>query len=122
MKPKFTQLVLAVVALVCYAGLSHAQLSGNYTIGGSGASYSTVTAAVSALTTNGVSGPVTFSIADGTYSGQVSLGSSITGASSTNTITFKGASGDSSKVIITNSSNYTIYSTGSDYITFQDLT
>ncbi|MBI3142317.1 MAG: right-handed parallel beta-helix repeat-containing protein, partial [Bacteroidetes bacterium] len=122
MKHHFTQFAWAFLALVLCTSLGHAQLSGNYTIGGSSASYSTVSAAVSALTTNGVSGPVTFSIADGTYSGQLSLGSGITGASSTNTILFKGASGDSSKVIITNSGSYTIYSSGTDYVTFQDVT
>ena len=62
-------------------------LSGSYTIG-SGGSYSTFTAAVADLTSNGVSGPVTFNVISGTYTEQISIGS-ISGASSTNTITFQ---------------------------------
>ncbi|MBI1184326.1 DUF5011 domain-containing protein [bacterium] len=100
-----------------------AGLSGKYTIGsGSGYDYSSVSAAASDLMTNGVSGPVTFSIADGTYSGQVTLSKYISGSSSTNTITFEGQSGDSSKVIITNSSSRTIYLYNCDYVTFKDVT
>ena len=97
-------------------------MSGKYTIGaGTGYDYSTVTAAASALTSSGVNGPVEFAIADGTYSGQVTLGS-ITGASATNTITFFCASNDSSKVVITHSSSYTLYMSAAKFIHFKDVT
>ena len=70
-----------------------AQLSGTYTIDSatttSGTNYQSFTAAVSALTTNGVSGAVTFNVKKGTYTEQISIGN-ISGASATKTITFKG--------------------------------
>ncbi|MGB0431238.1 MAG: right-handed parallel beta-helix repeat-containing protein, partial [Bacteroidia bacterium] len=122
MKQHITKLLL-LVAVVClgYNG-ANAQLSGTYTIGsGTGYDYASVAAAASAVTTNGVSGAVTFEIADGTYSGQVSFGA-ITGASSSNTITFISDSEDSSKVIITHNGSYTVYSTGADYVSFKDVT
>ncbi|MCB9284698.1 MAG: right-handed parallel beta-helix repeat-containing protein [Lewinellaceae bacterium] len=64
-------------------------LSGDYTIGGPAPDYPTFTDAVDALISNGVDGPVLFTIADGTYSEQISI-PEITGASSANTITFLG--------------------------------
>ena len=88
-----------------------AQLNGSYTIGTTG-NYSSFTAAVSALTSSGVSGPVVFNIAPGTYNEQILI-PAITGSSTTNTITFQSANGDSSSVILNYSSslinyNYTI--------------
>src|ERR1700722_13948537 len=77
-------------------------LSGPYTIGSSG-TYSSFSAAASDLATYGVSGPVTFTVAAGTYSEQPVIGK-ITGASATNTITFVGQT-DSSKVILTYASS-----------------
>jgi hypothetical protein len=63
-------------------------LSGTYTIGASGADYSSIGAAVAALDAFGVCGPTTFLIDDGTYNESITL-NSISGASATNTITFK---------------------------------
>ncbi|MBI1184611.1 hypothetical protein GC194_10085, partial [bacterium] len=121
MKPNFTKCVLAMLFLMLGVySTQAAALSGNYTIGKSG-DYTSVTAAVSDLTSNGVSGPVTFTIDDGTYSGTLSFGSGISGASSTNTITFMSKSMDSTKVTIT-SSSYTVYMTGADYINFEGMT
>ena len=123
MKSNLTKSLLVMVLSVFSFGIAKAQLSGSYTIGsGTGFDYASVAAAASDLTSNGVSGAVTFSIADGTYSGQVSLGSGITGASSTNTITFKSANADRTKVTITNGGSYTLYFTGTDYVTFEDVT
>lgn len=51
-----------------------AQLSGTYTVGGSGANYPTPAAAFSALNAQGANGDVTFLINAGTYTGQYSLG------------------------------------------------
>jgi hypothetical protein len=42
-------------------------LSGTYTIGASGANYSSISAAVSAVSSCGIGGPVTFNILPGTY-------------------------------------------------------
>jgi PKD repeat protein len=122
MRINFTKSVLVVLFAMLGIGSTFAQMSGGYTIGsGTGYDYSSVTAAVSALNSSGVNGAVTFTIADGTYSGTLSFGSGISGASSSNTITFKSASGDSSKVIIT-STNYTVYATGADYLNFEGMT
>lgn len=50
-------------------------LSGQYSIGTDDADFSTVSEAVNALKCGGVSGPVTFQIADGTYNEKVTLSS-----------------------------------------------
>jgi hypothetical protein len=104
----------------------HAQLTGTYTIGSSG-NYTSFTAAVSDLTTNGVSGAVVFNVAPGTYNEQISIGA-ITGASSSNTITFQSSTGDSTDVILeyasssASTNNYTLALSGADYITFKSIT
>ena len=70
-------------------------LSGNFTIDplGSGAfNYLTIADAVDDLNSFGVCGPVTFDVAAGTYSEQMTLGE-IAGASATNTITFTADTG-----------------------------
>lgn len=69
--------------------VANAQLSGSYTIGATG-DFKTFTAAVDSLNQVGVSGPVEFKVAAGTFNEQVYI-PGITGVSSTNTITFKGA-------------------------------
>jgi len=102
-----------------------AQLSGTYTIGPSG-NYSSFTAAVSALTTLGVSGPVIFNIAQGTYIEQISI-PLITGADSVKTITFQSANGDSTSVILTYSpttsaNNFTIKLNQTKFINFKQIT
>ncbi len=82
---------------------SNAQaLFGTKTIGTTG-DYSSFTAAVTALTTNGVSGPVVFNVQSGSYSEQISI-PAITGASTTNTITFKGL-GDNTTISATPSTS-----------------
>jgi len=73
-------------ALTCSA----APLSGTYTIGGSGANYSSFTNAVSDLTTNGISGPVIFNVSPGNYNESITI-PAITGSDSVNTITFNGS-------------------------------
>lgn len=68
-------------------------LSGVYTINPalspSATNFQNFTAAASALGTNGISAPVTFNVAAGTYNEQVLL-NAVTGTSATNTITFSG--------------------------------
>lgn len=104
---------------ICIAPIAaNAQLSGSYSIGGTGATYSSISAALSALTTNGVSGPVVFNINTGTYNEDIYLTSAITGASSTNTITFRGSG--RYKVILKDS--YPLYLSNADYIRVEDLT
>jgi len=101
-------------------------LNGIYTIGGVTPNYTTLNSAVSALTSNGVNGPVVFNISAGIYQEQIII-PSITGASSTNTITFQSATLDSSSTTIrfnttNNSNNYVFLLDGANFIRIQYLT
>lgn len=101
-------------------------LSGTYTIGGQGASYSTVTAAINALSANGICGPVVFNIRDSTYGEQLTI-PPIPGSSSINTITFKAQSGILSSVSIawpsstSVSSNYVLKLNGASHLIIRDI-
>lgn len=113
-------------ALLLSTTAATAQLNGTYTIGTAG-NYATFTAAVTALTTSGVSGPVVFNVFSGTYSEQLSIGN-ITGASTTNTITFQSQTLDSMAVVLehpsqaTNLNDWTVRLNGGDYVTFRKMT
>ncbi|MCF8296852.1 MAG: T9SS type A sorting domain-containing protein [Saprospiraceae bacterium] len=101
-------------------------LSGNYTIGGTNPDFANFSAAALGLDQCGISGPVTFTVASGTYNEQIEL-PFVSGSSATNTITFKSASGDSTDVILTNnaspaSGNYTLKLNGTSNISFMDMT
>ncbi|MFY0674272.1 MAG: PKD domain-containing protein [Bacteroidia bacterium] len=98
--------------------------SGTYSVGGSGADYSTFNAAYSALKTNGICGPVTFRVNSGTFTEQLVL-EEITGASATNTIRFvgQGASSTTLSYSTTSWSNYaTVTFDGGDYYIFDSMT
>ncbi len=102
-----------------------AQLTGTYTIG-SGGDYTTITDAVSALKTDGVSGPVTFNIKPGTYNEQFVL-DAITGSNGTNTVTFQSQGGVASDVQIYHTAsavadNYVIKVDGASNLLFKNLT
>lgn len=101
-----------VIALLLFVQCGYAQLSGTYTIGATASNYTTFNAAISALTTNGINGPVVFKVASGTYASNFTI-PSISGSSSTNTITFESAALDSSLVVIQSNSS-------SDYITLSN--
>jgi parallel beta-helix repeat protein len=100
-------------------------LSGTYTIGGTGADYSNIGAAISSMQYCGISADVIFNIAPGTYNEQVRL-QPITGASASATITFQSATMDSTDVIVINNSstsgNYTWYMDGADFIRVKHIT
>lgn len=104
------------------------QLTGTYTIdpNGSGSTnYTSFTAAVSALTTSGISGNVTFNVKQGTYNEQVNIGS-ISGTSAAAGVTFQSDPTNTSTPILTyaptsSSANYTLRISGSDYVTFDGL-
>ena len=85
-----------LVMLFCMGGgMLKAQLNGSYTINSAvatgGTNYQTFTAAINALTAQGVSGPVTFDVSptSGPYNERLVFGA-ITGASATNRIRFNG--------------------------------
>ena len=77
-------------------------LHGVYTVGGTGASFSTIESAILALEKCGISGPTEFYLAAGNY-GQLSLTSNIVGTSSVNTITFISANKNPLSVVFTSS-------------------
>lgn len=64
-------------------------LSGTYSIGGGSPDYATLGDAATALANCGISGPVIFNVASGTYNEQLSF-TSVNGATAVNTITFSG--------------------------------
>jgi hypothetical protein len=84
---------LALLGLLLASPVAFAQLSGAYTINNgqptAGTNYASFGAAAAALTTSGVSGPVTFEVSGGPYTEQVGIGV-IAGTSATNTVTFNG--------------------------------
>lgn len=119
---------LVAAALVLLTMPAFAQLSGTYTIDPAGTgttNYASFTAAVSALTTSGVSGPVTFNVAAGTYNEQIVIGA-ITGSSATNRVTFQKAPTATGAAVLTfaatSTANFTIRLAAASNITFKDLT
>jgi hypothetical protein len=121
MKNIFIVLIGFIFSYTLYAQ----PLSGNYTIGGSVPDYVSINAAVTALSTQGVNGAVTFLIRNGTYNEHISL-NSIAGASAANTITFRSQSGDSTAVVLnwttTSAVPNGILLNQSAYIRFHQLT
>ncbi len=108
-------------------GLS-VQLSGTYTIGGTTPDFANFSAAVTALNSYGVCGPVVFNIRDGVDTVQAVI-DEVVGASAVNTIRFQSETGDSSAVVLVypsqpafTTTNYLIRLNGADYITFHQLT
>ena len=101
-------------------------LSGTYTIGGSGADYATFADAALALNQCGISAPVVFNIASGTYNEQMEL-MPINGSSPTNTITFQSTANDSSAVTLAFDAtgtvdNYVVKLNGTAYVSFKNMT
>ncbi|MEZ4791107.1 MAG: right-handed parallel beta-helix repeat-containing protein [Flavobacteriales bacterium] len=115
-------LILLALLLPCF---SKAQLNGGYTIdAGGGGDYTSFTAAIADLTTLGITGPVVFSVANGTYTEQIVLGN-VPGNSNVNTITFRGASLDSSLVSLTSATGTTVPTvrmSGADRVSFEHIT
>ena len=110
--------------------VSTTPLSGGYTINANsfGArNYTSFASAVADLNSLGVGGAVTFNVASGTYTEQVTL-TAVTGASSINTITFFGDIGNAfSPAVLTytplgSSDNWTLRLDGADYVTLDNLT
>ncbi len=108
-------------------------LSGTYTVYGTGANYSDLSAAASALNAQGVSGPVIFKIRPGNWSSSSTSDAvlnSVTGASATNTITFEAENGNAATTTITNtnssssttSGNFIFRFNSAKYIKVRNLT
>ena len=109
---------LFILAAIHLASFSQA-LSGNYSIGGATSDYATFGDAVQSLKSNGVDGPVVFSIEAGTYEEQIRI-PQIQGASAVNTITFQSLSGDSADVVLQYKANAALnnYVVGLDTTSF----
>ena len=100
-------------------------MSGSYSVDLSGSgNFSTIQAATLALAQNGVNGPVTINLKDGTY-GQFTI-DSIPGTSSTNTVTFQSHPSNTNQAIIEDSAtqsvdNYLVYLNGCDFVVIKDM-
>ncbi len=104
-----------------------AGLSGTYSIGTTGADFSSFSSAVSSLEQNGVCGPSEFLFDAGIYTEQVEI-HEIPNASISNEIVFRSNNNDSTSVIIEwpassePDSNYAVQLVGAKYITFKSIT
>ncbi|MFY8021089.1 MAG: beta strand repeat-containing protein, partial [Bacteroidia bacterium] len=99
-------------------------IQGNFTIdpAGSGATnFTSFTDAVNALSVAGVCGPVTFTVAPGTYTNQVIIGD-IAGASAINTITFDGVNPTNRILSVSAASSAVVLMNNSKFITFKNFT
>ena len=132
MMRKVLHSLLVIASLTLFLpGSALAQLSGTYTIdpNGSGTTnYASYSAALTALSTSGVSGPVVFNVSSGTYTEQVTF-ESYTGVSHVNTITFQSDPSNSTSPVLTFaptsssvSSNFTARFNGAKYIILDGLT
>ena len=116
------------MAFVALTSPLFAQLSVSYTIDPSGTgtnNYTSFTSAISALSTSGVSGAVTFNVKQGTYTEQVTI-PAVTGASATNKITFQADPTNTSDAIVTYSptgisDNWTVRLNGCNDVAIKGL-
>lgn len=130
MKIKYT---IGLALLAClgfslfFSQVKAQALSGTKTIGGAGATYATIAAAVTDLKTKGVGGAVVFKIRNGTYNERVNI-PLIIGTSELRDVTFESESGNAADVIITSIGGAvhfdhgTITLNGASYMNFRKLT
>lgn len=105
--------------------ISWSQLNGNYTIGGSTPDYTTIQAAVTDLTNQGVSGNVNFKLRPGVYNEKITIGI-IPGVSTASVVVFESETADSSDVWWTSSgtndaTNYTVKCNATRFIQFRNI-
>lgn len=115
--------LLAVLFVVFISSNVYAQLNGTYTIPGS---YATISAAVTALNTQGVSGPVTFNVAAGHTETSVNITFTNITPSATNTVTFqKSGIGANPRINAGVGTSTTVDAFvkfgGTDYVTFDGI-
>ena len=93
-------------------------LNGTYTVGSAGSDFTTIEDAYTKLFYCGVSGPVTFAFASGTYNGEVALLTNFKGMSSTNTITITSVANNRDSVVFANSGSNAVFRIGDvrDYV------
>lgn len=105
-----------------------AQMSGSYTVSGhpsDNPDYPSISAAIQALASAGMSGQVVLEIAAGTYEEFVTI-PQITGAANASRVILRGMGGDSQQVVLTSNAGYaannTVTLNGADHISFENLT
>lgn len=100
-------------------------LTGLYTVGGPGADFPDLDSVAYRLNSCGVSGPVTFHLASGTYNEQMYL-DGVSGVSATNTITFEPDPANTTPVVVefdaTSSANYVFGFHDMSYVTVRGIT
>lgn len=118
---------LLIALSLLYATFVNAQLSGTYSINSNASQnpdFTSFSAAATALL-SGVSGPVLFEVAPGTYEEYVNL-VEISGTNANNRVTFRGMGADNQQVVITSNAGYTDNSTvtldATDFVTFENMT
>lgn len=96
---------LLLLTLLCFFQLSNlkAQLNGSYTIGGASPNFTTFESAAAALSALGISGNVIFNVRPGTYPERFTI-SQIPGSNLNRSVTFQAENGDSSSVLMLNTS------------------
>ncbi|MDF1673742.1 MAG: right-handed parallel beta-helix repeat-containing protein [Vicingaceae bacterium] len=114
--------ILYLFSMLLIGGNASAQLSGTYSVYGTGAYAPSIQNACDSLMMHGQSGPVVFEIADSLMADEAVTLTAVAGNSMTNTITFTSASADSSKVSVVSTTGNTFNITGVDYISFTHLT
>lgn len=120
---KLFSLVAVMAMIVLFAQTSFSQLNGSYTIPGS---YATISAAVTALNTSGVSGPVVFNVAAGHTETSANITLTNTTPNSTNTVTFQKSGAGANPLITAAAGTSTtldgiIKFGGTDYVTFDGI-
>lgn len=116
--------LILILIIGCSTASMGTPLAGMYTIGGVNPDYISLSDAITALDSNGVSAAVLFNIRDGIYNEGL-IFNAIAGASSVNTITFQSESHDSTGVEINFTTTATqhngIYLNHVSYIRFHQL-
>jgi hypothetical protein len=118
-----TVVLLSILALSF--GLVQAQISGNFTVGGTSPNYHNLDSVVKDLNAKGVNGPVVFKLRSGVYTERMYL-LNIKGVSSVNTIQFIPDTAGVSKPIIKNtatgtSDNYCVKFYQTKYVSFKHI-
>ncbi len=110
----------------CTGGISGLNFTINPSAAASASNFISFTSAITAITgCGGISGPVKFTVAAGTYTEQIDL-TGISGLSATNTLTFDGGTGNAATRILqasgTSTLPYTIRINNLNYISIKNLT
>lgn len=103
-----------------FATTLYAPLNGAYTVGPTG-NFTTLAAAATALSAGGLTGPVVFTVAPGTYTDRVILNGPLIGGSSTNTVTFDGVDA-ATRIVETSFGGASILINQASYVTIKNLT